>query len=850
MWFLSPAVLFLSLSPAISSRLCSHLCRCYEHSDLVDCHSRGLEAVPHALPHGTWLLDLGANRLSVIGTRAFAGLWSLRILVLSNNSIHAIQTQAFFSLSFLEKLDMSHNNLSQIPPHFSESLSSLRELRLDHNILQQLNPPGLEHLENLEKLDLSHNHIQSLGPSAFRGLSRLRHLFLQKNLLGIVRDGSLTMLPNLEVLLLGYNNISRLEVNALAPLHSLSLLGLEGNALQHLNFKSFLSLHTAATHLQLAGNPWSCDCELHRVFSKLLSVRHLHVDDYQNVSCREPWQLAGASLAWVDSQLCMAETVTVLVLTATVIVTVFGALIMAEKKRKKRKFCEQKEGECGCCFPACADVVMAGSFWTKPAALSRTRAASVTLRHSSSRTPGHGSRNPAGGPHTGFPVGSSRSLVSRDVKAFLREIGGDPREARYWLTHFQRAGSLLKQNQRFELGRRIDPSVFENHELVESLAFGLSFLQRMDMKLVVVMGLPPEMIEDETTRTGVNSSLARNMMMQHCQALTEALQQNSANVMPFFSAETLLQLQEPLDSSSSGGPAVLLHDTALLHWTLDRRVIPVLCPIGRDAVGRSTVLDPMQVTAAVSLSLQPLKVIFLNVDGGIRNHNNTVLGLVSLPGDLVSLSVSEQERIRRIAALLNLLPVESSAVLTSADTLLTELFSHKGSGTLFKNGDPIHRYSRLEDLDTERLIALINQSFQKKLREDYISSLRGRLHSIYLSEGYSAAAVITREPVSSGTPYLDKFVVSSSKQGQGTGQILWECIRQDFRTLFWRSHSTNRINPWYFKHCDGSFVNGHWIVFWLGLSDIRESYELVEFTKSLPDPFCSHTALEAKHRSS
>uniref|UniRef100_A0A8C2E7K1 Si:ch211-237i5.4 n=1 Tax=Cyprinus carpio TaxID=7962 RepID=A0A8C2E7K1_CYPCA len=341
----SIALFLLFLSPSRSSRLCSLLCRCYEHSDLVDCHARGFEDVPHGLPRGTWLLDLGGNQLREIRSRAFAGLWSLRILVLSDSSIQALQTQAFFSLSFLEKLDMSRNNLTQIPPNFSESLSSLRELRLDHNALVLLKTSGFEHLENLEKLDLSKNRIRSLEPGAFRGLSRLRHLYLQGNLLGAVRDRSFTMLPALEVLLLGNNNISRIEVNALVTLHSLSLMGLEGNHLQHLNFKMFLSLHTASTHLQLAGNPWNCDCDLHRVFSKLLSVRHLHVDDYRNVTCQEPWQLAGASLAWVDSQLCVAETVTVLVITATVIVTVFGALIMAERKRKKQKYWEQNEGE-------------------------------------------------------------------------------------------------------------------------------------------------------------------------------------------------------------------------------------------------------------------------------------------------------------------------------------------------------------------------------------------------------------------------------------------------------------------------------------------------------------------------
>lgn len=100
-------------------------------------------------------------------------------------------------------------------------------------------------------------------------------------------------------------------------------------------------MHTA--HVQIfvsaaaarPGNPWNCDCELHRVFSKILYVRHLHIDDYRNVTCRDPPQLAGASLPRVDSQLCVAETATVLVITVTVMVTVVAAVVMAEKNRKR-----------------------------------------------------------------------------------------------------------------------------------------------------------------------------------------------------------------------------------------------------------------------------------------------------------------------------------------------------------------------------------------------------------------------------------------------------------------------------------------------------------------------------------
>ncbi|XP_066497557.1 N-acetylglutamate synthase, mitochondrial [Hoplias malabaricus] len=510
----------------------------------------------------------------------------------------------------------------------------------------------------------------------------------------------------------------------------------------------------------------------------------------------------------------------------------------------------------------CRAIVMAGQLLSKPSPLAQQqksgqqRFAKLQRRMMAGTTAGQGSRTPSWSQqeapgtasHSDRNVWSNRTLIYRDVKAFLNEVGGDPREARYWLTQFQRAS----QAPAFAV-LEIDPSVFKSREMVQSLAFGLSFLQRMDMKSVVVMGQPPESRQNDTGTDGTVSSDCRPLLVKYCQALTEALQQNSASVIPFFSAEALLQIQEP-QYGRSASPSVVV-DTALLQWSLDCGAIPLVCPVGRDATGSSKLLDSNQVTVAISQALQPLKVMFLNSWGGICNKNHKVVGTVSLPADLPNLSsadwlsVPDRRRISTIAQLLNQLPPESSAVVTSASTLLTELFSHKGSGTLFKNGDPIHKYKSLEDIDVDRLLALINKSFGKKLKEDYISSLKGRLHSIYLSEGYSAVAIITTEPVNSGTLYLDKFVVSGSKQGQGTSQILWECICQDLGKLFWRSRSTNRINPWYFKHCDGSFVNGRWIVFWFGLSDIRESYELVEYAKCMPDSFCPNTVEAAPQES-
>ncbi|KAF4106999.1 hypothetical protein G5714_012989 [Onychostoma macrolepis] len=315
-------VLLIAFLVVGSSKLCPHQCSCYEASELVDCRSRGLTRVPHSIPHGTWLLDLSGNKLNM----------------------QVVHSKALCSLTFLEKLDLAYNELRVLPPDFCQGLTALKDLKLSHNALGRLESHSLEDLESLERLDLSHNHIQVIEAGAFRGLTMLKNLNLAWNQLSILQGGLLTMQQGLGVLLLHHNNISKIETKALAPLQTLTILNLEANQLRSLKFKTFLNLQTPSTHLQMSGNPWACDCELHRVFSKILLVRHLHVDDYMNITCHSPLLLAGASLGLMHSQLCMAETATVLVITGTVMVTVVAALVMAERKRKKQKMNLEKQG--------------------------------------------------------------------------------------------------------------------------------------------------------------------------------------------------------------------------------------------------------------------------------------------------------------------------------------------------------------------------------------------------------------------------------------------------------------------------------------------------------------------------
>ncbi|XP_052426019.1 slit homolog 1 protein-like [Carassius gibelio] len=324
-------VLLVSFLLVRSSKLCPRQCLCYDASELVDCGSRGFTHVPRSIPHGTQLLDLSGNDLWELRSGSFTGTRVLQVLLLSQSHIQLLRSKALSSLTFLEKLDLAYNELRVLPPDFSQGLTALKDLQLSHNALQRLESRSLEDLESLQRLDLSHNHVQVIEAGAFRGLSVLKLLNLSWNQLTVVQRGLLTMQQSLPVLFLDHNNISKIETQALAPLHTLTLLNLEANQLSSLKFKTLLNLQTASTHLQMSENPWTCDCELHRVFSKILHVRHLHVDDYMNLTCHAP-----LSLGVMHSQLCVAETATVLLITGAVMVTVVAALVMAERKQNQK----------------------------------------------------------------------------------------------------------------------------------------------------------------------------------------------------------------------------------------------------------------------------------------------------------------------------------------------------------------------------------------------------------------------------------------------------------------------------------------------------------------------------------
>ncbi|XP_006823230.2 N-acetylglutamate synthase, mitochondrial-like [Saccoglossus kowalevskii] len=408
-------------------------------------------------------------------------------------------------------------------------------------------------------------------------------------------------------------------------------------------------------------------------------------------------------------------------------------------------------------------------------------------------------------PQQQFSSVYAMSRTAQDLKRFLEEFGTDPREARYWLKNFQRNTDPWKP---FAVVQ-VDQEVFKKPELMDSLGSSISFLLRHDMKAVVVHG---SVLPEEAALSNDILQASRYQLTTETMQMVNALEAHGAPAHPLFSGGNVLKA----DLTKSGFNGKITHvNTQPLEWCLRSGHVPVVSSIGETDTGQLVNIDACHTVEEVAKVLKPLKVMYLNTSGGFMNENSQV---------------------QRISSLLNQLPSQSSVVITSANTLLTELFTHRGSGTFFKITEPIHVYHDLDDISLDRMLALLTRAFGRMLSKDYFTNLGDRLHTLYLSENFNACAVITQEN-EVAVPYLDKFAVSAHSQGEGTSEMLWESVRKDFKSLFWRSRSSNMINPWYFKRSEGSWSNGEWTVFWYGVSDPKVSYELVDYAASLPSSF-------------
>ncbi|HZX81297.1 MAG TPA: hypothetical protein VFE72_10135, partial [Lysobacter sp.] len=66
------------------------------------------------------------------------------------------------------------------------------------------------------------------------------------------------------------------------------------------------------------------------------------------------------------------------------------------------------------------------------------------------------------------------------------------------------------------------------------------------------------------------------------------------------------------------------------------------------------------------------------------------------------------------------------------------------------------------------------------------------------------------------------------------GRAVWQVMREETPTLYWRSRRENPVNGFYTAESDGCVRQGPWQVFWYGLDDLETAARCVEYCGSHP----------------
>jgi acetylglutamate kinase len=177
-----------------------------------------------------------------------------------------------------------------------------------------------------------------------------------------------------------------------------------------------------------------------------------------------------------------------------------------------------------------------------------------------------------------------------------------------------------------------------------------------------------------------------------------------------------------------------------------------------------------------------------------------------------------QLKLEQISQLLSGLPESASVSITSVENLARELFTHRGAGTLIRLGEEIVERQAFSPGFREKAVALLEQSFNRKLQNGYFDDLP--LECILSSESTGAMAIVLKGV--DGIPYLDKFAVTPEAQGAGLGAAVWQALIQRCPQLYWRSRADNPITRWYFDQADASFTRGKWVAFSVGIHDFDQ----------------------------
>jgi len=276
----------------------------------------------------------------------------------------------------------------------------------------------------------------------------------------------------------------------------------------------------------------------------------------------------------------------------------------------------------------------------------------------------------------------------------------------------------------------------------------------------------------------------------------------------------------------------------MLRSIVKSGAIPILTCLGIAPGGQLLNINGDSATRALVGALRPMKIVFLSGVGGLLDKHGRPMHSINIATDFEKLMKADwvnggmRLKLQEIKRLLESAPLSSSVSITTPSGLIKELFTHGGSGTLVRMGEPIRTFTTKTKIDRAKTEALIENAFGRKLKPGWWDAVD--LHQAHISESYRAGAVLARID---DFIYLDKFAALEDARGEGLARTVWRQFTKQNPVFYWRSRTVNGFNAFYNEVCTGLMKKGAWTVFWIGETDFARIAPIVERIAALPASF-------------
>ncbi|KAJ7734053.1 hypothetical protein B0H14DRAFT_3517222 [Mycena olivaceomarginata] len=220
--------------------------------------------------------------------------------------------------------------------------------------------------------------------------------------------------------------------------------------------------------------------------------------------------------------------------------------------------------------------------------------------------------------------------------------------------------------------------------------------------------------------------------------------------------------------------------------------------------------------------LEPLNIIFLNEKGGLfHGVTGEKLSVINLDEEYDQLMeepwvrYSTKHKLHKFKELLNHLPRSSSVAVISV-SMLQELFTNSGTGTLICHGYKLFKHESIESLGTDRFRQVIHDRDPEVLSgfasiTGILSELKNTPYTICANEPLNVVAVVSHLP--GETPVLTKLLPSCAGVLNNVIDNVFSAIKKDHQRLFWTAQADDE--------------NHRKSLFWYGVQDVTEVERIV-----------------------